>query len=79
MHRDCGYSGWVELGNGDLYVVDYCHDDAPRAHIRSYRVQREDIIMFPPGDLPWLHPSGQPFLDMTRGMAERQHRQNTSS
>jgi hypothetical protein len=41
-------------------------------------VQREDIIMFPPGDLPWLHPSGQPFLDMTRGMAERQHRRNSA-
>ena len=61
VHRDCGYSGWVELPNGDLYVVDYCHDDAPRAHIRSYRVSREDIVLFPPGEVPGLHPSGQPF------------------
>ena len=76
VHRDCGYSGWVELPNGDLYVVDYCHDDAPRAHIRSYRVSREDIVLFPPGEVPGLHPSGQPFLRMTRGMAARQFRRN---
>ena len=76
VHRDCGYSGWVELPNGDLYVVDYCHDDASRAHIRSYRVSREDIILFPPGEVPWLHPSGQPFLRMTQGMAARQFQRN---
>ena len=76
VHRDCGYSGWVELPNGDLYVVDYCHDDAPRAHIRSYRVSREDIVLFPPGEVPWLHPSGQPFLRMTQGMAARQFQRN---
>ena len=56
VHRDCGYSGWVELPNGDLYVVDYCHDDAPRAHIRSYRVTREDIVLFPPGEIALAAP-----------------------
>jgi hypothetical protein len=74
VHRDGGYSGWVELHSGDIYVVDYINDDAPLAHIRSYLVNRSDIILFPEGDLPWLHPSWQPFLRMSRAMAERQFR-----
>jgi len=74
VHRDGGYSGWVELDSGDLYVVDYINDDAPLAHLRSYLVSRLDIMLFPPGDLPWLHPSWQPFLRMSRAMAERQFR-----
>ncbi len=74
VHRDGGYSGWVELDSGDIYVVDYINDDAPLAHIRSYLVNRSDIILFPEGDLPWLHPSGQPFLQMSRAMAQRQFR-----
>jgi hypothetical protein len=74
VHRDGGYSGWVELDSGDIYVVDYINDDAPLAHIRSYLVSRSDIVLYPPGDLPWLHPSWQPFLRMSRAMAERQFR-----
>lgn len=73
VHRDEGYSGWVELPNGDIYVVDYINDDAPLAHIRSYLVNRSDVILFPAGDLPWLHPSWQPFVRMSRAMAERQY------
>lgn len=72
VHRDSGYSGWVQLDNGDIFVVDYINDDAPRAHIRGYLVRRSDYIWFPDGDLPWLHPSGQPYVGMTAGMAERQ-------
>ena len=73
VHRDSGYSGWAELESGDIYVVDYVNDDAPLAHIRGYLVNRSDIILFPEGDLPWLHPSGQPFRAMTRAMAQRQY------
>jgi len=76
VHRDSGYSGWVQLDSGDIYVVDYINDDAPLAHIRGYLVTRSDCILFPEGDIPWLHPSGQPFLKMTYGMAERQSRAN---
>lgn len=72
VHRDSGYSGWVQLDNGDILVVDYINDDSPRAHIRSYLVNRTDYILFPDGDLPWLHPSGQPYVKMAMGMAERQ-------
>ena len=74
VHRDSGYAGWVQLDSGDLLVIDYINDDAPRAHIRSYLVSRSDIILFPEGDLPWLHPSAQPWLKMTYGMSERQYR-----
>lgn len=77
VHRDGGYSGWVELDSGDIYVVDYINDEAPLAHIRSYLVSRSDIILFPPGDLPWLHPSWQPFVRMSQAMAERRFRGET--
>ena len=48
---DSGYSGWVQLADGGLYVVNYTNDDAPRAHIRGYRVGREDWYLFPEGDV----------------------------
>ena len=37
---DWGYSGWVELPDGSIYVVQYITDDAPahRPFIRGYRV-----------------------------------------
>ena len=76
VHRDCGYSGWVQLDSGDIYVVDYSNDDAPRAYIKSYIVNRSDIIFFPEGDLPWLHPSWQPYVGMTYSMASRQFKSN---
>jgi len=79
VHRDGGYSGWVQLSSGDVFVVDYINDDAPLAQIRGYLVRRSDYILFPEGDLPWLHPSGQPFRRMTEAMAERQHQQNRKS
>lgn len=76
VHRDCGYPGWVLLDGGDLFVVDYINDDAPLAHIRGYRITRSDYVLFPEGDLPWLHPSGQPFRGITLGMAEEQVKRN---
>lgn len=76
MHKDASYSGWVELPNGEIFVVDYINDDAPLAHIRSYWVRRSDVILFPEGDLPCLHPSGQPFRRMTASMIKRQELKN---
>ena len=78
VHRDSGYSGWVQLPSGEIFVVDYINDDAPLAQIRGYLVRRSDYILFPEGDLPWLHPSGQPFREMTEGMARRQYEKNRS-
>jgi sialidase-1 len=31
LHPDTGYSGWVQLPDGNLYVINYIVDDAPRA------------------------------------------------
>ena len=76
VHRDEGYSGWVQLPSGDIFVVDYITDDAPLAQIRGYLVRRSDYILFPDGDLPWLHPAWQPFREMTEGMARRQFEKN---
>ena len=76
VHRDSGYSGWVQLDSGDIYVVDYINDDAPMAYIRGYLINRSDYILFPDGDLPWLHPSWQPYTKITFGWAERQYMKN---
>ena len=76
VHRDAGYSGWVELPSGDIFVVDYINDDAPLAQIRGYLVRRSDYLLFPEGDLPWLHPSGQPFREITVSMAKQRYQKN---
>jgi hypothetical protein len=39
----------VQLPDGDIYVVNYVTDDAPRAQIRGYVVGREDWFLFPEG------------------------------
>jgi sialidase-1 len=47
-HPDFGYSGWVSLPSGEVYVVDFITDDAPpgRPQIRGYLLSPED----------WQHP-----------------------
>ncbi len=44
-HPDWGYSGWVELPDGSLYVVQYITADAPdgKPFIRGYRISRDFI------------------------------------
>lgn len=42
---DCGYSGWVQFPDGEIYVVHYIVDDAPKAQIRGYAFQENDIIL----------------------------------
>ncbi len=32
---DLGYTGWVQFDDGEIYVVDYLVDDAPKAQIRG--------------------------------------------
>ena len=76
LHPDSGYSGWVQLPNGDLYVVNYITDDAPRAQIRGYIVSREDYFLFPEGSIGWLHPSTQPYVDISADLAREQHQRN---
>jgi len=45
-HADHGYGDWVELPNGDVYVVNYIVDNAPedRPQIRGYRLKRDELI-----------------------------------
>lgn len=76
LHPDSGYSGWVQLPGGDLYVVNYITDDAPRAFIRGYVVSRGDWFLFPEGSIPWLHPSTQPYVEMSAEWAREQHQHN---
>ncbi len=56
LSADSGYSGWVQRPDGSLYVVNYVTDDAPRAHIRGYVVNREDWYLFPEGAIRANHP-----------------------
>ncbi|MDD6214710.1 MAG: sialidase family protein, partial [Firmicutes bacterium] len=42
---DLGYTGWVQFDDGEIYVVSYIVDDAPKAHIRGYSFRMEDVIL----------------------------------
>lgn len=42
---DLGYTGWVQFDDGEIYVVNYIVDDAPRAHIRGYSFKKEDVLI----------------------------------
>jgi sialidase-1 len=44
---DTGYSGWVQFADGEIYVVNYLLDDAPKAQIRGYSLSEEDFILGP--------------------------------
>jgi len=78
LHPDSGYSGWVQLPSGDLYVVNYISDEAPRAFIRGYIVSRHDWFLFPEGSIPWLHPGRQPYVELSAQWAREQQRRNAS-
>jgi hypothetical protein len=76
LHPDSGYSGWVQLSSGDLYVVNYVTDDAPRSYIRGYVVSRHDWFLFPEGGIPWLHPGRQPYVELAAKCSREQHVRN---
>jgi sialidase-1 len=42
---DMGYSGWVQLDDGSFYVVTYLLDDAPKAQIKGYAFDRDDVLI----------------------------------
>jgi sialidase-1 len=42
---DMGYSGWVELEKDLFYVVNYLLDDAPKAQIKGYAFEMNDVII----------------------------------
>lgn len=42
---DLGYTGWVQFEDGEIYIVNYIMDDAPKAQIRGYSLKLTDIIL----------------------------------
>jgi len=42
---DLGYTGWVQYDDGEIYVVNYIVDDAPKAQIRGYSFRPEDLLI----------------------------------
>ncbi len=44
-HSDTGYSGWVQFEDGEIYIVNYILDDAPKGQIRGYSLRVEDFIL----------------------------------
>jgi len=78
VSADSGYSGWVQLSNGDLFVVNYITDDAPQAQIRGYIVGREDWFLFPEGAMPWLSAgyTSRQYIDMAADWARDQQAKN---
>ena len=40
---DQGYSGWVNLPDGRVFVVNYIRDDGPLAQIRGYWLREQDF------------------------------------
>jgi len=76
LYPDTGYSGWVQLPGGDMFVVNYIVDDAPRAQIRGYVVSRKDWFLFPEGAIPWQHASREPYIEIAADWAEKQTRTN---
>ncbi len=40
-----GYTGWVHFDDGEIYVVNYIVDDAPKAQIRGYSFRLEDTLL----------------------------------
>lgn len=44
-HSDTGYSGWVQFEDGEIYVVNYIVDDAPKGQIRGYSLRESDFLL----------------------------------
>jgi len=45
-HSDLGYSGWVQLDDDSVYIVNYIVDDAiDKGQIRGYRLNVNDFIL----------------------------------
>lgn len=42
---DGGYTGWVQFPDGEVYVVNYIVDDAPKAQIRGYSFYPSELII----------------------------------
>lgn len=45
INSDTGYTGWVQLDDGEVYLVNYIVDDAPTAQIRGYSFRTEEFVI----------------------------------
>lgn len=45
LKADLGYSGWTQFPNGEIYIVYYIVDDAPKGHIRGISMREEDFCI----------------------------------
>jgi len=45
LESDTGYSGWVQFDDGEIYIVNYIMDDAPKAYIRGYSLRLSDFVL----------------------------------
>lgn len=48
---DLGYTGWTQFEDGEIYVVTYIKDDAPKAQIRGYSFYPSDVVLPPIEDM----------------------------
>ncbi len=44
-HSDLGYSGWVQFADGEIYIVNYIVDNAPKGQIRGYALRLDDFVI----------------------------------
>ncbi|MBP3332820.1 MAG: exo-alpha-sialidase [Clostridia bacterium] len=42
---DTGYTGWVAFPDGEIYMVNYIVDDAPKAQIRGYSFKTDYLLI----------------------------------
>lgn len=42
---DIGYTGWVQFDDGEVYVVNYLVDDAPKAYIRASAFYPDEFLL----------------------------------
>lgn len=45
LQSDTGYSGWVQFSDGEIYIVSYIMDDAPKCQIRGYSLTMDDFFI----------------------------------
>ena len=44
-NADTGYTGFVAYPDGEIYVVNYIVDDAPKAQIRGYSFRKDNFLI----------------------------------
>ncbi len=43
QHSDSGYTGWVQMADDSIFIVNYITADAPRPYIRWYHIHESDF------------------------------------